>query len=242
MGKRDDALALLQQGFTPPQIAARQGVTLSTILGYLDQLVGRGSLRRSDIYFTMPAQVREALTWFRKVWKEEAPDAESWEVVQAARQLGFELPQQDLEVVWHYGDPHNFLGDMYEDLAWIELQIHRQIRDLLQASHGGTWWETAVPTKVREECEIHWKRARHPGDSAYLYTGFPHLHDIIKDQWHYLQNLFTAEYATSRDTVLTDLQRLNAIRNKVMHPVRGEIPTEEEFLFVRRVRKGLAGG
>jgi hypothetical protein len=53
MGVRGEALDLLRDGLLPREIAEYQGVTLATILGYLDQLVGRGDLRRSDILFSV---------------------------------------------------------------------------------------------------------------------------------------------------------------------------------------------
>ena len=61
MGKRDETLTFLRSGISPGAIRRIQGVTLSTILGYLDELIGRGRLRRSDIFFSVPLQVRHAL-------------------------------------------------------------------------------------------------------------------------------------------------------------------------------------
>ena len=61
MGKREDAVMLLRSGMSPGAIRQIQGVTLSTIPGYLDELVGRGTVRRSDILFSVPVQTRHAV-------------------------------------------------------------------------------------------------------------------------------------------------------------------------------------
>ena len=58
MGKREDAVRLLRSGMSPGAIRQIQEVTLSTILGYLDELVGRGLIRRSDILFSVPVHTR----------------------------------------------------------------------------------------------------------------------------------------------------------------------------------------
>lgn len=42
MAAREEVYKKLKNGMTPVEIALERGVTLSTILGYLDQLVGRG--------------------------------------------------------------------------------------------------------------------------------------------------------------------------------------------------------
>ena len=59
MGKREEAARLLRSGMSPGAIRQIQGVTLSTILSYLDELVGRGDVRRSDIFFSVPIQIRQ---------------------------------------------------------------------------------------------------------------------------------------------------------------------------------------
>lgn len=54
MGVRDETLALLRSGVEPAEIASRMGVSLKTTLAYLDQMVGEGRLRRSDILLSIP--------------------------------------------------------------------------------------------------------------------------------------------------------------------------------------------
>lgn len=65
MGKREDAWACVRAGRPPREIARANGVTLSTILQYLDAGIGQGALRRSEILFTIPSETREALDKIR---------------------------------------------------------------------------------------------------------------------------------------------------------------------------------
>jgi uncharacterized phosphosugar-binding protein len=61
MGVREDTLSLLWQGLSPKEIAHAKGVSINTTLGYLDQLVGRGDLRRSDIFFSVSKSIRDTI-------------------------------------------------------------------------------------------------------------------------------------------------------------------------------------
>ena len=61
MGKREEALDLLNRDLSPKEIANIQGVSLKTILGYLNELIGRGVIRRSDILFSVPKDIRSAI-------------------------------------------------------------------------------------------------------------------------------------------------------------------------------------
>ena len=62
MGKREEAWRYLRSGMSPGAIRQIQGVTLSTILGYLHEGVGRGAIRRSDIFFLFHS--RYGMTFF----------------------------------------------------------------------------------------------------------------------------------------------------------------------------------
>jgi hypothetical protein len=49
VGVRELTVAMLRAGKTPGPIAQDRSRTLATVFDYLDQLVGRGTIRRSDI-------------------------------------------------------------------------------------------------------------------------------------------------------------------------------------------------
>src|ERR1041384_5422009 len=62
MGRVQQTAGLIKQGRNPVEIATEFGVTLDTVLGYLDRAVGDGALRRSDIYFSFTPEQR-ATNW-----------------------------------------------------------------------------------------------------------------------------------------------------------------------------------
>jgi hypothetical protein len=53
MGRPSDVAELVRQGKTPTGIAAKLGLSVNTVEGYLHRAVGEGLLRRSDIYFSV---------------------------------------------------------------------------------------------------------------------------------------------------------------------------------------------
>ena len=47
MGAHEEVLEILREGLSPREIALRYNVTLSTSLGYIDQLIGQGYLLKN---------------------------------------------------------------------------------------------------------------------------------------------------------------------------------------------------
>ncbi len=107
MGVREETLELLWEGHTPAQIAQLKGVSMKTNLAYLDQMVGEGRLRRSDILLSVPAAQRKK------------PETAS-----------------DRDVVQKYGQAAQLLGDIYEDVVGRE-GVPSTARVPLRAPEGG---------------------------------------------------------------------------------------------------------
>lgn len=234
-GKREEALALLNSGLNPAQIAKAQRVSTTTIISYLDQMVGRGLVRRSDIYFTVRAEARNELSALRASMKRQHPTLDGWGAARRAEGAGMSADlAEEMQVVWHYGDVGNFLGDLFEDLTEIEVTLHRRLGECLQQSFGHSWWN-AVPAGVRDKCE---KLCR-GDDEPFQFTTLMHLADIIESQWQCVRGIFASRYGEKRGELLSALRRMNQIRNVVMHPVRRHIPTEDDVLFVRTLKKDL---
>lgn len=156
MGVREDTLDLLQQGNTPGQIAKRMGVSIKTTLAYLDQMVGEGRVRRSDILLTIPAHHRRR-----------------------------PVNTDDNMVVEKYGQVFHLLGEIYEDVRFIETVLHAHIRKTLERYLGRgekEWWMKGIPENTRKDCQV-----RREEDVArldpYCYTDLIDLRIIIDKQW-----------------------------------------------------------
>lgn len=208
MGRPDDTARLLLQGRNPVEIADVLGISLGSVYSYLDRAVGEGLVRRSDIYFSFPPELRKA----------------------HKKDLG------------RYTNVLVALGDLYEDVRRIEVALHTQVRAMLIEKYGPHeigWWRQGVPESVRVKC--HDRRERDIDDPCYVYcyTDLLDLGKTIDGEWALFGGHFPACYSSNKRSLLEHLARLNRIRNKVMHPVRGVIPTEEDFDFVHQFEKDL---
>lgn len=241
MGVREEVLGLLREGLSPKQIAERQGVTLATILGYLDQLVGRGDLRRSDILFSVPKNIRQTVLRVAGNIKTST----SWDVSRVEAKLeeqGFEIDREDIQIVLKYGDARHALGDMYEDIRTIETYLHRLIRKSLEKEYGKGefgWWRQGIPETTRKNCR--WRREEDPEpvSDPYCYTELLDLCNILNKQWNVLSKQLPKKVASNKNALCTKLGHLNTIRRNVMHPVRGVVPSEDDFEFMHEVKESL---
>lgn len=223
MGNREESVALLHAGLSPAQIAKRGftggPVSLKTVFGYLEQKVGEGVIRRSDILFAVPHDVRVAVEQGRL--NDVDPD--------------------EAETVNRYSNARVALGDMYDDIRLVEVGLHKFVRSVLEKAHGHSesgWWRQGVPENVRIECQ---KRREQDLDASepYCYTDLLDLKAIIDKQWETIKKEMPPTIASNKKAFLTDLMRLNEIRRVVMHPVRDKIPTEDDFEFLRDLKKRL---
>lgn len=213
MSKPAEALNLLKAGLSPGEIAREQGVTLNKILGYLNQAVGRGMLHRSDILFSIPPDRRKNPT-------------------NAA----------DQEVVRLYATTSVALGDMYENLRSIEVALHQGIRNALETHFGAGemgWWREGVPLEIRQK--LHARREEDPEPSdPYAYSDLIDLKQIMDKRWKIVCIILPPKARSDKQSLLSSLTRLNRIRNKVMHPVRSDTPSEDDFQFVREIKQVFA--
>jgi hypothetical protein len=57
--------------------------------------------------------------------------------------------------------------------------------------------------------------------------------------WRLFEDRLPKAVAAHKDDFEGALDRLNSIRNRVMHPVRGTPPNEEDFTFVKQMHEAL---
>ena len=214
MARPDEALSLLRQGMNPVEIPRYMGITVTSVLDYLDRKIGAGQLRRSDVYFSISQDRRRT-----------PPSREYREVVE------------------RYADAATAYGDMYDDIRGIESTLHKLIRSTLQDAFGPEekgWWRQGVPEKVRVKCQERRERDEGPSCEAYGYTDLLDLALVVEANWKQFVETLPGQLVENRKELLASLGRLNRVRNRVMHPAREAPPTEEEFEFVRRFKNALA--
>jgi len=236
MGVREDTLSMLREGLSPKEITRARGVNINTTLQYLDQLVGQGQLRRSDILFTVPKKIRQVVTAF--TFLREDPQA----VTKSIQQGGFNIDTEDVHTVLKYGDASHALGDMYEDIRAIETYLHGVIGQALLDEYEGSemgWWRQGIPGSVRKSCVIRQEEDSEPVSDPYCYTDLLDLWQILDKQWNILSKVLPEEITKNKQDLRREMVRLNTIRRNVMHPVRGVVPSEDDFEFVRDLMRVL---
>lgn len=235
MARKHDAVRLLKEGFPPSQIAKRFGVSVATIMGYLYNQVGEGQIRRSDIVFAIPRNTRAVIESLIPHADTEDP----YRLVRKAREVGKSLSFDDVKVYLDLRDARLALGDMYEIIRDIEVSLHTTIHYVLRMEYKQNWWREGIPDTIRAECAASSEIDPEPASNPYCYTTLIHLKEILDKRWDLFSKVLPQRIIADKRVLLSGLVKLNRIRNKVMHPVKGQNPTEEDFQSVREFQEYL---
>ena len=228
---------LLRQGMSPSQIAREMNVSLGGVMNYLYRLVGEGGLRRSDILFTLDRTARQEI---EKIIQERGT-VQPGKIRRYLAAAGINVNSDDLRIYLKLRDARVDLGDTYELIRDLELSLHRFIREALIRQYGDEqWWREGVPLNVREDCAVINERDPEPAQDLFCYTTIMHLFVVFDKQWTTLSQFLAAKLKANKQEFLANLKRLNSIRNKVMHPVKGYVITEEDFDFIRELHTDFA--
>src|SRR4051812_23406180 len=231
------AVELLRQGMSPSQIAREMNAPLGMVMNYLYRLVGEGGLRRSDILFTLDRHARQEI---EKIIQERGT-IQPGKIRRYLGTEGIDVNSDDLRIYLKLRDARVDLGDTYELIRDLELSLHKFIREALAREHGAeNWWREGVPLNVREDCAIINERDAEPAQDLFCYTTVMHLFVVFDKQWTALSQFLPAKLKGNKQDFLGRLKRLNSIRNKVMHPVKGYVITEEDFDFLRELHADFA--
>lgn len=236
MSRSEDAVQLLNEGLPPSEIAARLNTGGSDVMRHLCLKIGEGELRRSDIVFSIHSDLRHAI---ESVIAEEK--ATSMRVI--ARELarrGIHANRLDMRVYLKYRRARVVLGDLYELVRNIEVRLHRFIREAFIEEYGEeNWWRGGVPDRIRADCAATRERDPEPAKDAYGYTTLLNLREILDKQWGVLSPHLPKSIQSDKKAFLDRLKRLNGIRNAVMHPVRNDDFSDDDFEFVRVLERQI---
>lgn len=238
MGRPHDVAKILQEGRGPAEIARRLGITIGSVRQYLWIAIGEGLIRRSDVLFSLPRQLRTAAD---NILRQDNPET-ALDLHRLLIRERIPCDREEVNILWNLTVCRVGHGDLYEFITSTEELLHRKVRQVLKAQFGDQesgWWRKGVPESVRVACAA----AREKGDDddvePYAYTTLIHLKEILERQWP----LFVAELPKSisqdRKVLLRDVERLNAVRNRVMHPTRLHKVTDEDFEFAREMHRKL---
>jgi len=236
MSRSEDAVQLLNEGLPPSEIAARLNTGGADVMRHLCLKIGEGDLRRSDIVFSIHSQLRHVI---EEIIAEK--QATSMRVI--ARELarrGIQANRLDVRVYLKYRRARVVLGDLYELVRNIEVRLHRFIREVFIEEYGEeNWWRGGVPDRIRADCAATRERDPEPAKDAYGYTTLLNLREILDKQWGVLGPHLPKAIQSDKKAFLEQLKRLNGIRNAVMHPVRNDDFSDDDFEFVRALERRI---
>ena len=237
MLRKDRAAELLRQGLPPSQIAAQMGTSSAAVMQYLCLKIGEGELRRSDIAFSLPADLRTQIE--KSI--ERTGSLSPYVIARDLRTQGIAVDRHDVGIYVQYRRARVVLGDMYELLRTVEVRLHTFIKEAFVQEYGDEqWWRSGVPDTIRAECAALLEKDPEPAEEPYCYTHVISLREILEKRWSVLSKYMPSQLLHRKKEIIEKLLRLNRIRNSVMHPVRKSVLTEEDFEFVRDLESELA--
>ena len=122
------------------------------------------------------------------------------------------------------------------------MKLHAHIKKSLKREYGKDWWRKGINEKTRADLAQRLEMDPSPTsdkdneDQKFCYTTFINLSDIIKKNWVEIfskKDVFPEDFTKDKKQLLSDLLKINHIRNKAMHPLKNFKPTEQDFYFLK---------
>lgn len=227
MARRDEAWRLLRDGNAPIEIAEAMGVRMTTVVPYLWQAVGRTRLFRIQILFAIPPDRRKL---YDVVLKRVA-NGENLDHARRQHRLDYD---DQLECEVYQICRESMAEDMYLLLRRLEIQLHQMVREVLEGKypqHDDQWWIEGVPEPIRKDCAQ--RREEDPRRlEPFAYTTLLHLKEIVDKKWAIFKTALPTKISQDKRELMDKFDRLNRIRNDIMHPVKLLTPNEDDFSFV----------
>ena len=217
--------------FSPSKIAIELGTSTKDVLSEIEDCIANGNLRRTDVLRTFDKDMRNTIDNMRGVGTEN--------ILFFIKKLYSQFDQE--EAKWYVAYPPDKVraGEMYEMIADIERNMHSFIRISLIKSYGcleSGWWNCGVPEKIRVDCVSVREKSSAYEDSPYSFTSFIDLGEIISSQFKIFEKCLPSSIRGKKEVRRWWL-KLNIIRNKIMHPIREELPDTDDFDFVREAHR-----
>lgn len=238
MGRPRDVATLLQEGLGPAQIATRLGISINSVRQYLWVAVGEGLIRRSDVLFSLPKPLRQSVE--RALRSGKCADIFALQGSLFKEKVAYK--REEVEMLWTLTTTRAGHGDLYEYITSAEKLLHERIRQVLTSTFGESesgWWRKGIPEKVRLDCRTAQEKDTEADPDPFAYTTLIHLREILDRHWPLFQDRLPKEIVTNKKEFLSDLENLNGVRNRVMHPTRLHHICDADFEFAREMHRKL---
>jgi hypothetical protein len=225
--QKEKVLSLFKQGNSPKEIAEKiSRISFKRVLDYLYIHAGEGNIRRSDIWFSINHTIRETIEKYKSEEKEVQKNKLFDECV-----VLLHIHPDDFRLYIKLRNARVAHGDLYELISDIELLLHRAIKNLLIKEYGKKeWWRKGVPKSVRTKCAASYEEDDDdPAKEAYCYTNLIDIKTIFEKRWKEFEKYLPKKILGDSKSFLSNLVKINHIRNRVMHPIKGHDFTPKDF-------------
>ena len=149
----DEVEELIKKGHNPAEISQMRGVSEDITFRTLTELVGTGRLRRSDIYYSVPTEMRHII----EETVQKFSDRDFRHIFRYLRRKKINVKEIEVKIVMTYKNARIALGDIYQDIYSIEVGLHNFVRAVLEKKYGAKeegWWREGIPSDIRKDCLI----------------------------------------------------------------------------------------
>jgi hypothetical protein len=230
---------------SPSLIAAELNVTTREAIQHIFVAIGEGQIKQSDLFFILARKYAEQASLLDQL-SPKASEGLRMVFTKLIEAGTFDKTWDADELVLYisYRSRRVYIGDMYVLLTELERTLHQKIKSILIQHYGAAeseWW-IRFREEDRQQCALARQNDAQFRAHEYAYTTLTHLKRILdKEKAVFCRHLPQSVVVKHNNisTFLSDLHRLNGIRNQVMHPVREVPPNEAEFVFVREMHSKL---
>lgn len=236
---------MIGQLLGPAEIARELRVSTAEAIQDLFIAIGEGLIRESDLFFILAQKYKEETTSLNGM--SNAPPQKLLlrlriDYFDCRIQGSKDYDLDELVLYTSYLKRRVFAGDIYLLLTELERVLHQNTKCVLIQKYGekeSGWWKRGVPETVRINCAQAREFDDESVDHPYHFTTFIHLKKIMDKNWELFSRRLPQSVIGDKAFFLKGIDRLNGIRNQIMHPVREDPPTENDFEFVREMHKKL---
>lgn len=231
-------IGLVSEGLCPSRIAKELDLRVNEIITVIHTAISNGKLKRSDVIASFDKDWRGLVDTWADYGNPIAPD----KMIAMLELLDMPHDVQELSLYLDYQKQHATLGDTYQLLSDLERMLHALFKSVLVKKFGAgdaRWWAQCIPETVRISCAQNRERDQGYQEHPYAYTTLMDLWTILDKQWSVLNTHFLTEVTKDKKQLERDWKKLNSLRNRVMHPVRGEPPSDEDYDFAKEMKRKL---
>lgn len=216
----------LNEGKSLGDIANELGLSISGLVDLLIYLAGRYGLFLYRVYWSVAPDTRAAVRYIFERWPVLALDP---------RNLELFLPNLEIEgvskeeILLTSICENHLTSDAYALIRIIEHSLAHLIRSELQRGYGDKWWREGVPVEIRKDCASAREEDLEPLEEEFQYWTISHMTSILESRWAIFSKILPGRMVADKKGFLSALKKMNRIRNRVMHPIRGYVPTQDDF-------------